>query len=180
MLWCVSPAGGGVSQWVFQGAWTEFKPHPLTQPSLIWRDPSGLNGNSSCVTVRNPSIRSVSKDYRTSEADCDSGGIRAAASPETQSRVHLKPSLQFGEDLYKMPRSFLVKKYFSNKKPNYSELESQTGECAFKSCLLFYAISVCELKQLMFSQNLTQSYHNILHHKCWHNFLKLYYFIIIF
>ncbi|XP_067303479.1 snail family zinc finger 1b [Pseudorasbora parva] len=25
-----------------------------------------------------------------------------------------------------MPRSFLVKKYFSNKKPNYSELESQT------------------------------------------------------
>ncbi|ROL48513.1 Zinc finger protein SNAI2 [Anabarilius grahami] len=35
-----------------------------------------------------------------------------------------------------MPRSFLVKKYFSNKKPNYSELESQTGECAF--------VCVCE------------------------------------
>ncbi|KAA0707327.1 Zinc finger protein SNAI1 [Triplophysa tibetana] len=30
-----------------------------------------------------------------------------------------------------MPRSFLVKKYFSNKKPNYSELESQSDErCA--------------------------------------------------
>ncbi|XP_077081013.1 snail family zinc finger 1b [Siphateles boraxobius] len=27
-----------------------------------------------------------------------------------------------------MPRSFLVKKYFSNKKPNYSELESQTDQ----------------------------------------------------
>uniref|UniRef100_A0A8B9JMU5 Snail family zinc finger 1b n=1 Tax=Astyanax mexicanus TaxID=7994 RepID=A0A8B9JMU5_ASTMX len=27
-----------------------------------------------------------------------------------------------------MPRSFLVKKYFTNKKPNYSELESQNGE----------------------------------------------------
>ncbi|XP_026881078.2 snail family zinc finger 1b [Electrophorus electricus] len=26
-----------------------------------------------------------------------------------------------------MPRSFLVKKYFTNKKPNYSELESQNG-----------------------------------------------------
>lgn len=39
-----------------------------------------------------------------------------------------------------MPRSFLVKKYFSNKKPNYSELESQTGECAFKSCLFMCAI----------------------------------------
>ncbi|XP_048879767.1 protein snail homolog Sna-like [Brienomyrus brachyistius] len=26
-----------------------------------------------------------------------------------------------------MPRSFLVKKYFTSKKPNYSELESQTG-----------------------------------------------------
>lgn len=29
-----------------------------------------------------------------------------------------------------MPRSFLVKKHFSaSKKPNYSELESQTGAC---------------------------------------------------
>lgn len=27
-----------------------------------------------------------------------------------------------------MPRSFLVKKYFTSKKPNYSELESQSGE----------------------------------------------------
>ncbi len=74
-----------------------------------------------------------------SEADCDSEGIRAATSPETQSRVNLKPSLEFGEDLYKMPRSFLVKKYVSNKKPNYSELESQTGECA-KRYLFIYVI----------------------------------------
>lgn len=28
----------------------------------------------------------------------------------------------------KMPRSFLVKKYFTSKKPNYSELESQNGK----------------------------------------------------
>ncbi len=88
-----------------------------------------------------------------SEADCDSEGIRAAASPETQSRVHLKASLEFGEDLYKMPRSFLVKKYFSTKKPNYSELESQTGECAriYLFIYLCYTISagLCQIKQCM-------------------------------
>ncbi|KAF4097030.1 hypothetical protein G5714_022999 [Onychostoma macrolepis] len=85
---------------------------------------------------RKLSIRSERKDYWRSEADCASEGIRAAASPETQSRVHLKPSLEFGEDLYKMPRSFLVKKYFSNKKPNYSELESQTDQryAVFPQC----------------------------------------------
>ncbi|XP_016097962.1 protein snail homolog Sna-like [Sinocyclocheilus grahami] len=47
---------------------------------------------------------------------------------QLQSRAARKLSLKFEEDHYKMPRSFLVKKYFSNKKPNYSELESQTDQ----------------------------------------------------
>ncbi|XP_055044888.2 snail family zinc finger 1b [Misgurnus anguillicaudatus] len=35
------------------------------------------------------------------------------------------------KDFTNMPRSFLVKKYFSNKKPNYSELESQTDSTCY-------------------------------------------------
>lgn len=160
-----APAGGWLRQWVFSRAWMELEPRPLPQPSPIWRDQCGLNGSSSCETSSEtfPSALSIWRDSHCSF-------------PGPQSRAALKLTVKFEEDHYKMPRSFLVKKYFSNKKPNYSELESQTGECAFKSCLLFYAISVCELKQLMFRQNLTQSYHNILHHKCWHHFLN---FIIL-
>lgn len=117
MLWCVSRGhlrGAGSVSGCFRGRGQSgsHAPHPA-HPHM--KRPVWLNGSSSETIIRS----------ETSEADCDSEGIRAAAST-----VHLKPSLEFGEDLYKMPRSFLVKKYFSNKKPNYSELESQTGECA--------------------------------------------------
>lgn len=39
-----------------------------------------------------------------------------------------------------MPRSFLVKKYFSSKKPNYSQLESQSGESYFIHPMTFFTM----------------------------------------
>ncbi|KAL4655310.1 hypothetical protein GN956_G5882 [Arapaima gigas] len=47
------------------------------------------------------------------------GRSQRAERPPTPTRL-IKPQVI-------MPRSFLIKKYFSSRKPNYSELESQTG-----------------------------------------------------
>lgn len=60
------------------------------------------------------------------------GAAPSRTAPRPRSHINGRggPAAGGGTGGCKMPRSFLVKKHFSaSKKPNYSELESQTGAC---------------------------------------------------
>lgn len=69
----------------------------------------------------------------------------AAASASLLQQNHTEEENN-GQQALKMPRSFLVKKYFTSKKPNYSELESQNGKCeTFSSLYMFIHEGLCLL-----------------------------------